>query len=180
VPRVCPGQAVKIETAAAHGPLDGEVLLPTSQADVQKNTLQVKVAIKDPPATLRPDMLVQVTFLAPAASKGKGSDTEPLRLLVPRQLVESSEAGASVWVADKAAGVARRTAVTLGQAAGDLVEVVAGLTAADKVIAGGREGLRDGERITVTGEDTTVTAGPRTPARPTPGQVRDGGHHGKH
>src|SRR5262249_23307839 len=44
VPRVQPGQAVKIETPAAPGgPLDGVVLFPTSQADIQKNTLQVKV-----------------------------------------------------------------------------------------------------------------------------------------
>ena len=37
--------------------------------------------------------------------------------------------------------------------AGELVEVVSGLSSADKVIAAGREGLRDGERIRVTGED---------------------------
>jgi RND family efflux transporter MFP subunit len=153
VPRVQPGQAVQIETPAAPGgPLLGEVLFPTSQADIQKNTLQVKVAVKDPPPTLRPDMLVQVTFLALAAPKGTGTGSEPLRLLVPRQLVESSEGGSRVWVADQAAGVARQKAITLGRAGSDLVEVVQGLNAADRLIVDGREGLRDGQRITVTGE----------------------------
>src|SRR5207249_6473462 len=87
VPRVQPGQAVKIETPAAPGgPLDGVVLYATSQADIQKNTLQVKVAIQAPPVTLRPDMLVQVRFLAPPAPKSVGgASQQPLRLLIPRQ-----------------------------------------------------------------------------------------------
>src|SRR5262249_34692422 len=90
VPRVQSGQKVKIETPAARGgPLDGTVLLATSQADVGKNILQVKVAIDKPPATLRPDMLVQVTFLAPRMPKGKEAPEEVVRLLVPRRLVEN-------------------------------------------------------------------------------------------
>ncbi|MFW1123135.1 hypothetical protein ACEV8Z_24185, partial [Vibrio parahaemolyticus] len=46
--------------------------------------------------------------------------------------------------------------VKVGSAAsGELVEVVEGLEETDKLICGGREGLRDGERIEVTGEDAT-------------------------
>jgi RND family efflux transporter MFP subunit len=178
VPRVRPGQAVRIETPAAPGgPLDGEVLFPTSQADIQKNTLQVKVAVKGPPPTLRPDMLVQVTFLAPPPPRAASAAAEPLRLLVPRRLVESGEGGHHVWVADQAAGAARRKAVKLGAASGELVEAVEGLNAADRLIAGGREGLRDSLRITVTGEDT---AGGAVRGEPAPGAGRPpGGHKGK-
>jgi HlyD family secretion protein len=183
VPRVRPGQAVKIEAAAAPGgPLDGEVLFSTSQADIQKNTLQVKVAIKAPPPTLRPDMLVQVTFLAPPAPKSTGTPSEVLRLLVPRQLVESGESGSRVWVADQAAGVARLRAVKLGAVAGELVEVVEGLAPTDRLIAGGREGLRDGQRITVTGEEADPAAPRRTGSSPgrLPRTPADGEHKGKH
>jgi HlyD family secretion protein len=159
-------------------------LQATSQADIQKNTLQVKVGVKAAPAVLKPDMLVQVTFLAPPQPKGVADDSEPLRLLVPRQLVETGEGGARIWVADQAARVARHRPVRIGPGQfGELVEVVEGLTAADKLIAGGREGLRDGQRITVTGEDADLTAGasggarstrlPRTPPA-------NGGHDGKH
>ena len=49
-------------------PLTGQVLTATSIADIQKNTLQVKVAIDAPPPVIKPDMLVQVTFLAPETS----------------------------------------------------------------------------------------------------------------
>jgi len=157
VPRVRPGQRVKVETPAAPGgPVLGEVLFPTSQADIQKNTLQVKVAVLDPPATLRPDMLVQVTFLSVAPASPAKDEAPPLRLLVPRSLVDQSGEAPFVWVADQAAGVARRRAVKLGHGANEgLVEVVQGLNATDKVIASGRDGLSDGGRITVTGEEPT-------------------------
>lgn len=153
VARVRPGQAARVESSALPaGPLEGEVLFATSQADVQKNTLQVKVAVKSPPPLLKPDMLVQVTFLAPAAS-GTPAEGDSLRLLVPRSLVEAGEGGGRVWVADQAAGRAVLRTVQLGAASGELVEVREGLNASDKLIASGREGLRDGRKITVTGEE---------------------------
>jgi len=157
VPRLQTGQPVRIETpAVTGGPLDGEMLFATAITDIQKNTLQVKVAIKAPPATLKPDMLVSVTFLAPEV-KDAAAATEQLRLFVPAQYVTSGEGGAHVWVADLAAGKARLKAVMLGQGKqGDLIEVADGLNAADKVIAGGREGLKDGQRISVTGEELGV------------------------
>lgn len=161
--RVQPGQPARIDTPAVGHPLEGEVLFATSSADIQKNTLQVKVAIKDPPATLKPDMLVQVTFLAPPSTTPPSGGTPPLRLLVPRSLVDSGEGkemggmGPHVWLADQAGGIARCRPIKLGTALqGELIEVLEGLTPADKLIAGGREGLRDGDRIKVTGEDPTL------------------------
>jgi RND family efflux transporter MFP subunit len=179
VPRVQPGQPVKIETPAAHGgAIDGEVLYPTSLADIQKNTLQVKVAVKAPPSTIRPDMLVQVTFLAAAAPPAAEAAAASQRLLVPRALVESGDGEAVVWVADRLAGVARRRTVKLGQPAGELVEVVDGLNPGDRLISGGREGLRDGQRVAVTGEDAPPAAAGAKPARLP--QQGDGGHGAGH
>lgn len=156
VRHVQPGQPVQVESAVLSQPLTGEVLTATSVADIQKNTLQVKVAIHQPPPVMKPDMLVQATFLAPErkSDKSKGRE-DPLRLLVPRQLVESGEGGMTVWVADRLSGMARRQAVTIGKAGTDqLVEVIEGLNAMDKLVAGGREGLVHGDRITVAGEDS--------------------------
>lgn len=157
VPLVQPGQPVQIETASAREPIQGHVLYATSQANIQKNTLEVKVAITSPPSTIRPEMLVTTTFLAPELPETKpdGSE-EPERLLVPRQLVESSGEGHSIWIADPS-GVANRKSVRLGNAGtDDLVEVVEGLTPTDRLITGGREGLNSGDRITITGEDSTI------------------------
>jgi multidrug efflux pump subunit AcrA (membrane-fusion protein) len=158
VRQVQPGQPVRIESAAVSEPLAGEVLTATSLADVQKNTLQVKVAVHSPPPMLKPEMLVQVTFLAPqkAGTESQGAQ-QALRLLAPRQLVESVDGETCVWVADGVRRAARRQTVKLGRAGTEeLIEVVEGLTATDKLIAGGREGLEDGTRIRITGEETTL------------------------
>jgi len=157
VPRVQVGQPVKIETESVPEGLEGVVLFKTAFTDLQKNTLDVKVAIKNPPADLKPDMLARITFLAAPKPGDREEPTEKLRMLVPGPLVEQGEGGGRVWVADQAAGLARARTVKVGQPTGrgDLVEILEGLTDTDKLIVGGREGLEDGERITVTAEDTT-------------------------
>jgi multidrug efflux pump subunit AcrA (membrane-fusion protein) len=165
VPQVQIGQPVQIVTASLKQPLRGHVLATTSQADIQKNTLSVKVAIDEPPTVIKPEMLAQVTFLAPEVPGEKtDGESDPMRLLVARELVETGESGAAVWIADSAQGIARRQAVQLGRAGtNQLAEVTTGITALDKLIVGGREGLKSGDRIRVTGEDralgTTQTSG---------------------
>lgn len=153
VGQVQPGQRVRIETASAAATIEGEVLYATSVANIQKNTLEVKVALKSPPPAVRPEMLVQATFLAPETPT-RGEAKPQQRLLVPKQLVEKSESGAAVWVADPK-GFARRQSIKLGAATrDDLIEVLEGLYPTDKIIASGREQLEDGERIRIRGEES--------------------------
>lgn len=154
VPQVIAGQAVRIETPAAPGPLTGRVLLATALTDIQKNTLQVKLTIDDPPPVLKPDMLVQVTFLAPPRPNAEGT-TPPLRLLAPREVVTPTTGNeATVWIADQTTGTARLRRVTVGPTQADgLIEVLTGLNVGDRLIAGGKESLTDGERIRIAGID---------------------------
>jgi hypothetical protein len=103
-------------------------------------------------------MLVDVTFLAPESAASQDA-TDEYRLFVPRPLVESGDSGSAVWVADISTGVARRVPITLGEIQTPaLVEVKQGLTAASRLISTGREGLADGMRIAVTGEDASIGA----------------------
>jgi RND family efflux transporter MFP subunit len=157
VPLVQPGQPVRIETASAAGVIAGEVLASTSQANVQKNTLEVKVAVKDPPATLRPEMLAQVTFLAPATSARAADGPEQREtLLIPRPLVQKGEQGQFVWIVEPT-GKARRRTVVLGLAGNaQLIEVAKGLASTDKLIVAGREGLEEGARVRIIGDDPTL------------------------
>ena len=159
VPHVQIGQPVEIQSAALPKPIAGEVQWVTTRADIQKNTLQVKVSIADPPQVITPEMLAQVTFLAPPQPEETAAANEPpLRLLVPRPLVADAGSGASVWVADTAAGVARQLPVQLGRAGTDqLVEVVQGLDPTSKLIVTGRESVKVGARIRVVGEDQSLT-----------------------
>ncbi len=160
LPGVQPGQPVRIESPAVpRGAVDGTVLLVTSIADIQKNTLQVKVAIADPPPVLKPDMLVQTTFLSPHPKDNAEHIVDAFQVAVPRSLVDTSQGGARVWVADQAGGVGRQRSIKLGRPlTAELVEVTEGLTAADKLIVAGREGLSDGERIKIVGEDANLGA----------------------
>jgi RND family efflux transporter MFP subunit len=153
IPKVVRGQPVQIASPAISEPLTGRVLFISSVADIQKNTLQVKVEIEKPPPVFKPQMLVDVTFLAAAQPQSSTKPTTATRLFVPQSLVHQGEGGPLVWVADQAAGIARRTPVKTGGATSDgLIEIVSGLNVASRVIASGHEGLRDGERIRVTGE----------------------------
>jgi RND family efflux transporter MFP subunit len=160
VPHVRVDQPVEIETAALGKPITGKVLWVTTRADIQKNTLQVKVAIDQPPEVITPEMLAQVTFLAPSQPvETANKEQDPLRMLVPRALVAGSEGSSSVWIVDATSTVARQRTVQLGRAGTDqLVEVTEGLDPTTKLIVGGRESLTEGTRIRIVGEDQSSTA----------------------
>ncbi len=157
IPHVRPGQPVRIETAAVQGPLSGEVLFATSEANIQKNTLEVKIAVTDPPAVLKPEMLTQVTFLAAERSGQDDTSHAELRIFVPDRLVVRADGEPFVWITDPDSRAARRQTVVVGSPGGDgLVEIQEGLNVTSKLIVRGRETLRDGQPITVVGEDETM------------------------
>ena len=151
--RVRLGQKVTINNPAIAKPLAGEVLFVSSVADIQKNTLEVKVAIIDPPPVFKPQMLVDVVFLAAKPPEENTSATEELRLFIPKKLLVSNDTGTFVWVADQSEGVARRTAIKLGTTRADgMVEVTKGLNETSRIIVSGTESLRDGQRIKIVKE----------------------------
>jgi HlyD family secretion protein len=157
VPRVVIGQKVRIETPAIKEPLTGQVITATSLADIQKNTLQVKVALDNPPPVIKPDMLVQVTFLAPPQLAGTSTSEPTTRIAAPVAVIEGSGENATVWVADLAAGIAHQRKISLGQPISQgLVEVKSGLAIGDRLIVAGREQLKDGQRIRILREDQTI------------------------
>ena len=125
-------------------------------------------------------MLVQVTFLALPSREVADADRQTLRMLIPKQLVESAEGNTHVWTADLTAKVARRKPVKLGRPSGDFVEVVQGLNPADRLILDGRQGLSDGERITVTHVDTGIESVRRDGGKRVPNPAGKQDHTGKH
>jgi HlyD family secretion protein len=158
LPRVQLGQTVSIESPAVPSPISGEVLSLGSEADIQKNTLEVKVAIHSPPLVLKPEMLVDVTFLAPKSRQGDSTPSDSLRLFIPERVITRDGGESFVWAADQSAGVARRTPVELCEAGPDgFVEVTRGLNVTSRIIASGYNDLRDGQRIRITGEATDAS-----------------------
>jgi len=151
VPLVEVGQQVRIETASSKTALKGTVLQATSSANIQKNTLEVKVSIDDPPPALRPEMLVSTTFLAPELPTSEESGVKAReRVLIPSNLIALDDGVAAVWIVDASGVAAKRSIQTGGDAGNGLVEVVEGLVPTDKLIDSPPSDLTGGERLTIT------------------------------
>ncbi len=131
----------------------GHISRVLHEADVQKNTLQVKVAIENPSEDLRPEMLARARFLAmpkqPDAA-AKPSDA----LFAPRHAVFDGAEGAYVWRADQVTGRAERVAVVTGGrlAEQDAIALREGVRLGDRLIVDPPGDLHDGARIRIATE----------------------------
>ena len=154
IPKVSLGQSVEIDNPALSAPLTGRVLFVSSEADIQKNTLQVKVEIPDPPTVFKPEMLVDVTFLSKAPSaENQDTQTQVVRIFVPQVLIRNDTTGSFLWLADQSAKVAVRQEVQTGTVDSQgRVEVTSGLNVSSRLIVTGINGLTNGCRIRITGE----------------------------
>jgi HlyD family secretion protein len=160
LPHVQIGQPVVIESPAIGLPLTGNVLFISSLADIQKNTLEVKVLIDNPPEVFKPEMLVDVTFLAAqvkASAEGGDALNERTRITVPKRLVRDEDGKRVIWIADQSNNVANKAIVETGAISGDWVEVTSGLTITSRLIAKNHDALREGTRIRVVEEDAPAS-----------------------
>lgn len=131
----------------------GEVLRVTHEADIQKNTLQVKVAVIDPSPMLRPEMLARVTFQPGNSSRemdGTSSDSTHLR--VPSECLDERGGSARVWVVRdrmNGRGVLKSIKVTPIDRDGSWVTVSGPLQPGELVASAGVE-LREGRTVRFT------------------------------
>ncbi|MHC5109019.1 MAG: efflux RND transporter periplasmic adaptor subunit [Planctomycetota bacterium] len=128
----------------------GRVSRIVHEADVQKNTLQVKVAIEDPSPELKPEMLARARFVGTSVStsgSGKtGSAVQPV--FVPRASISKNTEGTFVWLADQVTSTARLQPVVIGTAViDDWVAIHEGLRVGDRVIVGAPKTLVHDQRI---------------------------------
>lgn len=137
----------------------GSVTRLVHQADIGKNTIQVKVALDDPVAQLKPEMLARVKFLAGASKEDGdgGRDTGPgstsaLSIFVPQRVVQRDASGTAVWTVDARTSTARRKAISLGTITQDgWIETIAGLNPGDAVIVD-PSALGEGDRVRIASE----------------------------
>jgi HlyD family secretion protein len=138
----------------------GRVSRLVHEANIQKNTVQVKVALiesGDATAGLKPEMLMRVRFHGPsgpgAGSAGGEAQAAPAgyALLVPRTAVTPGAAGASqVWIVDQARQAAAVRHIRLGAEASDgWVQILEGLQPGDRVIVQPSAALRPGTRVRI-------------------------------
>jgi RND family efflux transporter MFP subunit len=135
---------------------DGVVTRVVNEADVQKNTLQVKVAITNPTSELKPEMLARVKFLAPVETGSDGARTAQV-VFAPENVVHRTEGGAKVWVVDTKRNVAVHRDIKLGEARQDgWIAVASGLYPGDQIIADPTH-VRDGMKVKVRGDGRPTT-----------------------
>ncbi len=112
------------------------------EANRQKATIQVKVAIESPDKYLRPETNAKVNFLE-ESKPSAGED----RILIPKSAVADSQGASSVYLIKD--GRAARQSIKTSKELGGQIEVVSGLVGGEQLIVRGLEGITDGERVTV-------------------------------
>jgi HlyD family secretion protein len=105
----------------------------------QRGSIEVRLRVPDPPATLRPDMTVSVDLTV--ASKKNA-------LTVPTDAIRDA-ATAAPWVFVVDAGRIVRRDVTLGIAGEGQSEIASGVSAGDVVALSEARGLEPGQRVRV-------------------------------
>jgi hypothetical protein len=134
-------------------------LQATSSANIQKNTLEVKVELIDPPPSITPEMLVTATFFSPQSLEIASQSKSTMRILVPKLLVDTTDSGTFVWTVDERQRATRKTLVLGKQTSSELTEVISGLNPTDKLIVQGRETITEGARLKIIGEDQNLGIG---------------------
>ena len=138
----------------ADTPLRGRVTRIVGEADLQRNTLQTKVAIEDPNPRLRPDMLCRAEFLPLPQSEANSDNgsrvtSSGVQLFVPStSLLNRESQAAQVWTVglqDQRLDL-REISVQPSDESG-VLRVLEGLNPGDRIVLNPAPRLSDGKRI---------------------------------
>jgi RND family efflux transporter MFP subunit len=143
IARVVPGQPVTAVLDAYPDwkiPSHVRTVIPT--ADRQKATVKVRISFDKLDPRILPDMGVKVTFLGEETGAAQAAS----RVLVPHDAVRQENGQPVVFLYRD--GKVERRAVRVGATEGNDVEIIAGVTAGDRLVIGS-EPLKDGQRVDV-------------------------------
>jgi multidrug efflux pump subunit AcrA (membrane-fusion protein) len=118
------------------------MIVPT--ADRTKATVLVKVKFADIDPRILPEMSAKVAFLQRALTE---DDLRP-RTAAPGDSLLTRNGRASVFLIRD--GLLAETQVTTGEKIGDMVEVLSGASAGDRIVRKPSEGLKTGTRVTIS------------------------------
>lgn len=169
------GTPAEITTEALPGQVfRGAVTRVLHEANIQRNTVQVKVAIENPVPTLKPEMLTRVRFHAASgattasgsAARSQGEDGG-LRLFVPIGVLwPTGDGRAQVWLVEPSSSrqgtVVRRQDITIvpgsDTTADGYAEVLSGLRVGDRLVINAPASLTPNARVRVLGEPPQAAA----------------------
>lgn len=152
--RLFVGQPTRISTAMLPGSVfTGWVTRIVGEADLQRNTLQAKIEVRDPDPRMRPEVLCRVEFRGssgrPEAAKTSANTGRHTLWIPDEALGDPSRAEQDVWVIDPISDRAERRPVRLGHSRRDgYRRVLDGLRANERVVTSGAAELEAGRRVT--------------------------------
>lgn len=125
------------------------------EANIQKNTVQVKASITAPVPELKPDMLAKARIMtrsASAAAHAAGTQHDAASsesiLIAPRSaLLEHHGEHGTIWVIDSATSTADKRTLRLGLVNAESAEVLSGLRPGDRVITNPPATLTQGMKV---------------------------------
>jgi RND family efflux transporter MFP subunit len=121
----------------------GEVHMVVPTADRTKATVMVKVRFIEKDSRILPEMSAKVAFLSRPV---KLEEQKPLTVINPHALVNRKGKNVAYVVKDNRVV---ETPVTVGKRLGDMLEVLGGVKAGDRVVVVTPEKLKDGTRIKI-------------------------------
>jgi len=121
-------------------PIEGKVTVVSPALDPNSTTVEVWLEAKNPKHALKPGTSVQLSLTAQTVKDA---------LVVPASSVITTPDGATAVMLAGSDGRAHQKAVKLGIRNGDDVQILEGVTAADKVVATGAYGLPDKTKIKI-------------------------------
>ena len=134
-----PGQQVVVTQAELPGrTFTGEVARTAASIDSATRTMQIEVSLPNHDGVLMPGALVQVALPLKATQS----------LVVPTNALLFRSAGVRVAVVDSN-GRIKLHAVRLGRNYGQTVEIVEGITRADRFVLNPSDSLADGDQVSV-------------------------------
>jgi HlyD family secretion protein len=114
-----------------------EVAYINPAIDAERGSVEVKLAVPDPPAYLRQDMTVSIDI---EVARHAGT------LIVAADAIHDATSS-DPWVMKRSDGKAHRQAVKVGARGSGEVEILAGLQAGDQVVAAGNTDAAEGKRV---------------------------------
>lgn len=137
----------------------GRVTRLVHQADIGKNTIQVKVAIDDPVEAIKPEMLAKVKFFSQQPGTSTSTAANPaassIMTFVPRSLLITKGGGNAVWLMNSDSLATLKNVTTGSVTIEDWIEITQGVQVNDALITN-FEGLREGDRVRANDEKTMV------------------------
>jgi HlyD family secretion protein len=121
-------------------PIEGKITVVSPALDPNSTTVEVWLEAKNPKHALKPGTSVQLSLTAQTVKDA---------LVVPASSVITTPDGATAVMLAGSDGRAHQKAVKLGIRNGDDVQILEGVTAADKVVATGAYGLPDKTKIKI-------------------------------